>query len=215
LCGYVLGGLGRGSIVGALACAVAFFVATSAFVALSDFGLSDALLLSTAVAAVGFASGRYSGVHWTIPIRWASAAHSNSTEPVHASNPLATFSIWDLGFVSVVVAVAANSLGQVQAPYALAACIFFAAFGGIVCSVLAARLALHDTWTLRHTALLLGLPCAIAFAVFYFRPVPFNVTLAWLISGPVNAIAAQATTVLLCCAAYRWDSGQSAQAGLE
>lgn len=208
LCGFALGSIARGRIQAAVALSVFCWLANQAFAAITDFSASDSLFPSSLLLAFGFGAARVGTRNWTLFLENAfgrAVGEPTSTEHGHWRQEPLRFSIWDIGLATVLVAMVCTAISRTQASPALLACCFVALIGGIFSSWTACRWAWHDRWSL--TSILgLGLACLLIFGyVIYRSPMPVATTITWLVSGPVNTIAAQATAVLVSCAAVRWE----------
>ncbi len=79
---------------------------------------------------------------------------------------------------------------------------------GLVCSWLAYRWAWQDEWTPLGVLSLVGSLIAICGLTYFGGPPSRSLAeaLRWMLTGPINVVACQATTVLLSLALMRFDA---------
>ncbi len=205
LAGFAVGSFARGRFAGAALVSAVFWLANSAFVQLSDFSLSECRLLGCVLIACGWLAAYVGQRHWTwlVSQRYAS--------PESSAEPRIRFSIWDMAVLTSLVAIGCSCWNQLETPAAFAACVFFSMAGGIICSWIAGRWALHDHWSIASLLSILILTVGVLLVTLFRWPVPVHISFSWLVSGPINAIAAQSATVLLVCGVLRWENKRVSQ----
>lgn len=202
LAGFAMGGVYRGRIMPTMAASVYCWIATYAFVTISDFPPSESLLLTLVNTFVGWLAG----IAFTN--RWSALRERSIPDPANAMTrptPLGQFGILDIAFLTSCVALACSGLPGISSPISLLACGVAAVLGGLVSSHVAGRWAWHDEWRFSSFALLITIAGLGLTALVMRSPMPTITTLKWFLAGPASTIAAQGTTVLFFCAAYRWD----------
>ncbi|GAB5406191.1 MAG: hypothetical protein Aurels2KO_44220 [Aureliella sp.] len=202
LVGFAVGGLVRGQLAAALVCGLFCWLATQAFTVISDFKPAESLLLSSLNLMAGWLCALSTTNYWS------SLRERGEDDPASAiSRPVgrSQFGLWDIVFVTLLVAMVSSCTSAVASPMALIACGVAAAVGGLISSWIASRLAWHDEWKATQV-IAFSMVIVLAVLVLVLRsPMPAWSTIKWLIAGPASTIAAQGTTVLFFCAALRWD----------
>lgn len=202
LSGFAMGGIYRGRVMPTIAASVYCWIATYAFVTVSDFPASESLLLTL----VNTLAGWLAGVSFTN--RWSTLRQRSQSDPTAAierPSPTGQFGILDIVFLTSCVAMVCSGLPGVTSPISLLACGVAAVLGGLVSSHVASRWAWHDHWKLSSVTFFIAMAGLGLMALVLRSPMPTITTLKWFLAGPASTIAAQGTTVLFFCAAYRWD----------
>ncbi len=202
LVGFAVGGLVRGQLAATIICGAFCWLATHAFTVITDFAPAESLLLSTLNLLAGWLCALSSTNHWS---SLRNRGDQDPTSEISRPEGHRQFGLWDIAFLTVVVALVSSCSSAVVSPMALIACGVAAAVGGLVSSWIASRLAWHDEWKLFHVAAF-GFIVVLLIVILVVRsPMPAWSTITWLVAGPVSTIAAEGTTVLFFCAALRWD----------
>lgn len=200
LAGYLVGSFGRGQLWGAVVAVVVGWAALNAFERLTDLGPADSLLLTAMLLFAGWAT--------TVLDPCASPRGRRAAGESCAAARTESrwrWSIWEIGFVTAIVACVVHAGPRLEAPQPLMLAVVAALISGAICSWLACRWVWNDDWNLFN---LVGLCLALAavLAVLLINA-PAGLTLGhwlqWLISGPVNVVAAQGVWVLATLGIWR------------
>ncbi|WP_145078734.1 hypothetical protein [Aureliella helgolandensis] len=182
-------------------------LATLGCIRLTEFPPSDCLLTTTLILAAAWFVSRLDRL-----TRPSSFQHSPRPETASMSGMVRRrpdsrlrFSIWDILFLTCVAACACSAYPGLETSPLLLASLWIAVLGGLISSWAACRWTWQDQWAPLQI-LSLGAMFGISAAIVILQsPMPIGRTVSWLLQGPFNVIAAQATTVLLFSGALRWD----------
>ncbi len=217
LCGYLMSGAGRGQVWCLLVAGPIVYLANLAFASLTDLGYFDSMLATTTILFAGWATNVIdpeSRIQLAQPV--ASTQRAASTQRVDSiqrgrvvgdavRRPRSRWSIWDLGFLTVVVACFVQSWPRLQTPPMLLVAVFAALLGGLLSSWIACRWVWKDNWSIGNIC---GLGLTVIAGLALVRvssPVdlPLMNMIRWALSGPLNVIASQGIVVLAVLAGWR------------
>lgn len=204
LSGYLAGSLGRGQLWGALVAVSVGWSTHAAFEQLTDLGPADSMLLIAILLLAG----------WAITVFDPIASPSNSVQFAEQFSNLASctptverwrWSIWEIGFVTAIVACVAHAWPRLNAPPELLWAVVASLLAGLIVSWLACRWIWKDDWSLLSLASL-TLMLAASLTVLILSAPPDQTLghwLKWLLCGPVNVVAAQGVCVLATLGLWR------------
>ena len=129
------------------------------------------------------------------------------------------WTIWDLAWLTTLVAVICYGLPRLESPLTLLSQVGFVLLGGGICSWVAYRWVFDDCWTVKKLIVLF-----VGSGLFFWqmgfwllgfwklgRQTPADLSLlhiaAWMLTGPLAVMAAQGLTVLAMLTAIRIDLG--------
>ncbi len=195
--GFLAGSLGRGKLSTALVCLIIGTVSNAAFQRITDFASSDSLLVATCLLFAGWLTATLDPL--------SSPFQSSQRFPSPHVTSAARWTIWDIAFLTLIAACACHSIPKLEAPPMLMLGVLMALLGGLTSSWMACRWAWNERWNLWRFGVVILSLCAAAGLVFLSRPpsMPLLQSLQWVVSGPLNVIAAQALTVLFSLAVLR------------
>ncbi len=204
LSGYLVGSLGRGQLWGALVAVSVGWSTQAAFEQLTDLGQADSILLTTILLLAGWAITVFDPVaspSTRVPLAERFSNMPNCTPTIERWR----WSIWEIGFVTSVVACVAYAWPRLNAPPELLWAVVSAILAGLIVSWLACRWIWKDDWSLLSLAGLTILLAA-SLAVLILSAPPGQTLghwLKWLLCGPVNVVAAQGVCVLATLGVWR------------
>lgn len=199
--GFACGSFGRGSYLWAIWAAAVVSLSSVAFCRLSSFGAFDSILLSACILTLAWIAASLGSRNWSMfPHRWWVGLGKSTTQ----------FSIWDMAFLTCIVAMICASVSRLEARPVLLASVFLALTGGLCSCWVACQWVWHDCWSIwKVFFLVVSVLVALSTGVVFMLTTNFNAsildTVQWLLTGPINVIAAQATTVLALSALVRLD----------
>lgn len=196
--GFMLGSLRSGVFGAVCASAVCSWLFGYCFMEITDLAAPDCLLIASLLLSCGWLTARLD--QWTVVKR--SASNGGETRP-----SLRQWSISDIVFVTTMAACFCKSLPQLAAPPVLLLSVLIALAAGLVCSWIAYRWAWNDDWSLRRCLLVASMLALITVYLYSYAPTGMSLieAVSWMISGPVNVIAAQAVAVLFALALVRFE----------
>ncbi len=201
LIGYLLSGVGRGSAWYLLLAAPIVYCSNSAFDSLCELGEADSVLVTATLLLAGWATCLFD----------PESRIRSSSQPTAAGTgektTLNRWSIWDIGFVTLVAACFVKFWQQAEASSMLMLAVFAALIGGVLCSWIACRLVWKDDWSFANIAVLIATLLSAVVVVAFSSPLglPLASQLSWALSGPLNVMASQGTVVLGVLACWRFD----------
>ena len=117
------------------------------------------------------------------------------------------WTIWDLAWLTTLVAVICYGLPRLESPLTLLSQVGFVLWGGCLCSWMAYRWVFDDCWT-TSKLIVMFVGSGLCFWLLG-RQTPTELSLlhitAWMLTGPLAVIAAQGLTVLAMLTAIRVD----------
>ena len=204
LSGYLVGSFGRGRFWSAVVAVALGWTTLAAFERLTDLGPADSLLLTAILLVAGWATTFFDPI----------ASPPASTPRVEGPNKLTNrpqlamcwrWSIWEIGFVTAIVACVTQAWPRLKAPPELMLAVMAALLAGLIVSWLACRWVWKDDWSLLGLAGL-TLMLAASLAVLLLSAPPgqsLGHWLKWLLCGPANVVAAQGVCVLATLGVWR------------
>lgn len=193
LVGFACGSFARGNVLYAIYSACLAILSNSAFHKLTSLFGGECLLITSLVLLVGWAAANFDPA--------TRRAYAPQTEPA----PILRVQIWDIAYLTVLVALVCRALPELESLTVLMATALVAVLASLPSCWAASRWAWDDHWTGWKVAAMAATVSVAIGVVFYHSPMPPATTLRWLLAGPMHVIAAQATTVLLFCSAMRFD----------
>lgn len=204
LSGYLAGSLGRGKLWGAVLAVSVGWSTQAAFEQLTDFGTADSILLAAILLLAGWATSVFDPVA-SPPRILPLADRSNSLPSRTPTNERWRWSIWEIGFVTAIVACIAHAWPRLDAPPELLWAVLAALLAGSIVSWLACRWIWKDDWSLLSLAGIAFMLAASMVVLLLSAPPGQSMGqwLTWLLCGPVNVAAAQGVCVLATLGVWR------------
>lgn len=203
LTGLHLGTTGQYRLTPAAISLIIVWLVKSALQELTDLNGSECCLLVCLLTTAGWLTSR--------PLHsFSSGKHCvfGSSDARTASSRFFTWSIWDLGLATTLVAIFASSVRGIASPSAIQNQIAIALCGGMVASWSASAWAISDRWNGWRLASL-GLVTVSSLALMArHAPGPLGLAplVSWMLVGPLAVASAQGVSVLLIVALARWDA---------
>ncbi len=213
LSGYLVGSLGRGQLWGAVVAVSVGWTTLAAFEQLTDLGPADSLLLTALNLLAGWATAAIDPTASPSPSVHCGEGRNKRSEAKSTVRRL-RWSIWEIGFVTAIVACVSHAWPRLNAPPELMLAVAAALLAGLIVSWLACRWVWKDDWSLLGLAGL-TLMLAASLAVLLLSAPPgqsLGHWLRWLLCGPVNVVSAQGLCVLATLGV--WRQGQPSPPGL-
>ena len=208
--GFLLGADRGRSVALLVACFICAALFLHTFQVLTDFAFSGSLLVTTWLLMFGWLTGRTDATATACFLRAVSCSStpvSLATAESPAVNPWLRWSILDIVFATGVVACFCQSATHLIAHPLLLIGVHVSLFGGVLYSWLAHRWVWNDRISWWRSLLTVSTMTLVAIFVCQLTPVGrvFDGNLAWMLSGPLNVMAAQGTFVLFGAALLRVD----------
>jgi hypothetical protein len=200
LAGCLLGSQDRNRWPTMLAALSIAYVAWWGFRSLTDVPAPDSLLLSVILMLSG----------WGVTT-WHRARVRFTEARVGASSVAEgwRWSIGEIGWLTTLGACLAHAIPGLQTPAWLMLSVGTALMSAVLCSWIAYWWAWNDAWDRWKLGVLAVVMCASVWIVQVSAPRGLSVltSIQWVLSGPLNVVAAQGVSVLLVQALWRWNAG--------